>query len=272
MEGAATGAPAGRQAANEGAQGRLTMLHAPSAQQSRMSGRPRHNQPPPPPPPLTAATHHRTRPPLPTVSGGDLALAAEVFRRYDADGSSRLDRDELLVALRDLGGWHVPGTGCCRDPHACLQQPPHPASPHVPCSPRPAVQGVRLSGGAHARRDGQEWRRCGGAQLPSLPCRPGPQRMAPAVLPTRTANLCMPAASPARPHSHSMPPMSRKLLPHSAVVGGVPRCLCTHGAPQGPGAARLAHAPCAAGGAAQGRHRPAAQGTSGWGWVACLAS
>ncbi|PRW56838.1 Peptidyl-prolyl cis-trans isomerase FKBP20- chloroplastic [Chlorella sorokiniana] len=38
-----------------------------------------------------------------TVSGGDLALAAEVFRRYDADGSGRLDRDELLAALRDLG-------------------------------------------------------------------------------------------------------------------------------------------------------------------------
>ena len=38
------------------------------------------------------------------MSGGDLALAAEVFHRYDADGSGRLDRDELLAALRDLGG------------------------------------------------------------------------------------------------------------------------------------------------------------------------
>lgn len=30
-------------------------------------------------------------------------MAAEVFRRYDADGSGRLDRFELLAALRDLG-------------------------------------------------------------------------------------------------------------------------------------------------------------------------
>ena len=32
-----------------------------------------------------------------------MALAAEVFRRYDADGSGGLDRDELLSALRELG-------------------------------------------------------------------------------------------------------------------------------------------------------------------------
>lgn len=34
--------------------------------------------------------------------GGDWAAACEVFRRYDVDGSGRLDRAELFAALRDL--------------------------------------------------------------------------------------------------------------------------------------------------------------------------
>ncbi|KAL4458206.1 hypothetical protein ABPG75_013071 [Micractinium tetrahymenae] len=36
------------------------------------------------------------------AGGGDWAAACEVFRKYDADGSGRLDRAELLAALHDL--------------------------------------------------------------------------------------------------------------------------------------------------------------------------
>lgn len=37
----------------------------------------------------------------PAAGGGDWAQAADIFRKYDADGSGYLDRGELLAALRE---------------------------------------------------------------------------------------------------------------------------------------------------------------------------
>lgn len=94
------------------------------------------------------------------MSGGDLALAAEVFRRYDADGSGRLDRDELLAALRDLGGRRHTSLFAAIQPTPGAPSRPAPKHAYpltlLPTLFRPAVQGVCLGRGAHAGRDGHQ--------------------------------------------------------------------------------------------------------------------